>query len=243
MLRKTVASLALCLSCALQAQPELSGTPAELEPFLNGLAKTVTFTATAREKVPINKAVIRLSVETEDRQLSDALKENLRLRQLVRQKLQGAGIDTTRINESRFSSTPEYGFFDERPKSFKVENSLTIEISDEAQMIAVATVSDELEQVHYMGNSTEPEDQPESNKVLVEKAIELVQSKAELFKSRLGVQLKVVEFEEQVIEAIEAPLSKSSHRSSNIYSSFDTNTSFGQSSHHATVSVTYEVLR
>lgn len=245
MIRKTAASIILLLSISVQAQPELSGVPSELEPFLNGIPKTVTFTAMAKELLSMNKAVIKLSVETESKQLSNALKENLRIRKIVRDKLESAGIDSSKIKESKFSSTPEYGFFDERPKSFKVENSLSIEITDEAQMIAVATVSDELEQVHYLGSSAELEDKPESSQELLEKAIMLVQNKAELFKSKLGVELKAVEFQEH-LNALPADTDQNYRRQKvkSLYSSStNADTSFGQSTYYATVSVTYEVVK
>lgn len=245
MIRKAVASLILLLSLSVQAQPKLSGTPSELEPFLNGIPKTVTFTATAKELLSMNKAVIKLSVETESKQLSKALKENLSIRKVVRDKLESAGIDGAKIKESKFSSTPEYGFFDERPKSYKVENSLSIEIVNEAQMIAVATVSDELEQVHYLGSNPELEDKPESNQELLEKAIMLVQNKAELFKSQLGVELLAIEFQEHQNELpTVADQNYRRQKAKNLYSSVtNAETSFGHSTHYATVSVTYEVVK
>ncbi|XOV78640.1 MAG: SIMPL domain-containing protein [Aestuariibacter sp.] len=245
MFKKAVASIILLSSLMVQAQPELSGTASELEPFLAGIPKTVTFTATAKELLSMNKAVIKLSVETESKRLSDALKENLNIRKSVRDKLESAGIDGSKIKESKFSSTPEYGFFDERPKSFKVENSLSIEIADEAQMIAVALVSDEIEQVHYLGSNAELEDKPESNQELMEKAILLVQNKAELFKSRLGVQLQAVEFREHVNEnPVNANENYRRQKVKSLYSSeVNADTSFGHSTHIATVSVTYEVVK
>lgn len=247
MYKKTTASLLLIASLMVQAQPELSGTPSELTPFLKELPKTVTFTATAEELLSMNKAMIRLSVETESKQLSSALKENLSIRKQVRKKLESAGIDGANIKESKFSSTPEYGFFDERPKSFKVENSLSIEIVDEAQMIAVATVSDELEQVHYMGSSAELKNKPESNQALLEKAIQLVENKAALFKSKLGVELKAIEFHEYPNpQPLETEQKYRRQKTKALYSSVSSpaaDASFGQATYSATVSVTYEVVK
>lgn len=244
MLKTTLTLFTLCFSFIAHAEPELSGSPSELKPWLNGLQKTVSFTGYTKEELTMEKALVKLSVATEKKQLADALKDNLNIRKMVKQRLQDAGIDASQISESRFSSTPEYGFFDERPKSYKVENTLSIEITNENQMIEIASVSDELEEVIYLGSNAKAEATAEFRRMLIAKAIENAQKKAELFKSRLGVQLTVVEFEEHVKSYI--PQSPTSTKRSSVASTFDSGSSaksFGQTPYHATVTITYEVVR
>ncbi len=232
-------------SVVASAEPELTGTPSELEPFLNGIPKIVTFTATAKQQMAMSKAIVRLAVETESKELAVALQENLELRSFIKAELNKAGIPKSNIKESKFSSTPEYGFFDERPKSYKVENILAVEISDETQMIAVAALSDKLGQVQYLASKAKAEDKPSVKHALLEQAIQLAQDKAELFKSKLGLQLQAIEFQELPTEQIVV----TGHRSlreksgSTSYFSADIANSFGQSTQQVSVSITYAVLK
>ena len=110
--------VSLILAQHALAAPELKGSADELADYLQGVVKTVTLSAQAKQALSLDKAVITLVVGTEANLLSDALKENLSIRQQLRSTLEASGIPKKHIRESRFSSTPEYGIFGDRPKSY-----------------------------------------------------------------------------------------------------------------------------
>lgn len=114
--------LSLCFARA-QAEPELKGTPAELSAFLTSVPKTVTVTGEAEMKIPADRALISLNVVTESKSLQDASRENQELRGRILRTLTERGIPAERIKASKFSSTPQYGMFKEKAKSYRVEMS------------------------------------------------------------------------------------------------------------------------
>src|SRR5580698_8194282 len=64
------------VSFQLHADPELRGSPYELEKFLSGVPKLVTITGESEIKLPADRAVVTLEISTESKYLQDALKSN-----------------------------------------------------------------------------------------------------------------------------------------------------------------------
>ena len=84
---RKIAALLICglVSFQLHAEPELRGSPYELEKFLSGVPKMVSITGESEIKLPADRAVVMLEISTESKYLQDALKSN----QVVRAKLLG----------------------------------------------------------------------------------------------------------------------------------------------------------
>ena len=228
----------------VSAQPNIEGTPSELESYLNGLPKTVVLSARATKEAPINKAVVKVRVVSESSSLANAFEINMKNRLGIKARLKSAGIDLKSINESKFSSAPEYGMFSEKPKSYKIENVLSIMVVSEAQMIAVASVVDGGEDVYFVSSKPKSGDSGAIEKELIAKVLAKVKEKAALYENELGVKLKPVLFSESSY-GTPRPMAMAKRRQSNL-SSFAPEedsmaASFGESKHNISVTVTYEI--
>src|ERR1700722_11997635 len=124
LIMRKIAALLICgfVSFQLHADPELRGSPYELEKFLSGVPKMVTITGESEIKLPADRAVVMLEISTESKYLQDSLKSN----QVVRAKLLGylktKNIPIERVQTSKFSSTPKHGWFSDKAKSYRVDN-------------------------------------------------------------------------------------------------------------------------
>jgi uncharacterized protein YggE len=134
--------LMACLPLLSVAEPELRGSPNELRQFLQPQEKIVTIYGEAEKKAYTDVAIVSLVVTTEENRLSDSLAIYSRLRESVASKLSVAGIASVNINSSKFSTSPQYGWFGKKPSSYKVINRMAIKISDAKHLQAIAAVTD-----------------------------------------------------------------------------------------------------
>lgn len=228
----------------VSAQPNIEGTPSELESYLNGLPKIVTLSARASKEAPINKALVKIRVVSESPSLAKAFEANLNIRLGIRAQLKDAGIDSKDINESKFSSAPEYGMFSEKPKSYKIENVLSIVVASEPQLIKVASVVDAGEDVYFISSKPKAGQSGTVDKDLIAKALAKVKDKAALYENELGVKLTPIIFSESSYGA-PRPMAVNKRRQSKLssYASEEDSmaVSFGESKHNISVTVTYEI--
>ena len=139
----------LLFSVAVHAAPEIKGNPHELKSFLYPVDNVVTINGHADKKAYSDRAILTLVVTTESELLSRAVAENSDLRNKLGKQLTEAGIPAEAIKSSKFSSTPQYGWFGKKPSSYKVVNRMTITIDQEAQLKEVAAVSDKYKEVEF----------------------------------------------------------------------------------------------
>ena len=144
-----VFSLLAALMLPLFAEVELTGSPRELSGYLTDIPQTVSITGNAERKVPADRAIIHLEVTTESRSMDEALALNKTLRQQITTKLLSAGLTKERIKAAQFSSTPESGIFTDKIRSYKVENTMKITTTSEAEFQAVAALIDAYKEVEY----------------------------------------------------------------------------------------------
>jgi uncharacterized protein len=156
----------------------------------------MSVTGRAEIKVPADRAVLQLKVTTEDKSLQGALKKNQGIRNDVRASLVKGGIAEDRIKGSKFSSTPNYGFWGDKVKSYKVENMITVSVSNEDEFQLVAGELDKHPEISYQSMSFERSDMAELKKKAIDQACEAAVAKKKLFEDKLGVKLTIVRFGE-----------------------------------------------
>jgi len=227
------------------AAPEIKGDPAEIETYLMGIPKIISITVQVEELASSSKARIWLAVETEEKALAKALQQNQNIRMEIRGKLAKIGIKGKDISESKFSSTPEYGFFGDLPKSYKVNNTLSVLVDSEEKMIGVANISDLNNGVRYLSSKPELENKEEIYKALTKKALDRAKDKAELYQQKLGVKLVPVYFDESsegmaVERKLKSRALKKSFSSSVAYESV-TEAGFGSSTLSLVMTIKYQV--
>lgn len=243
-MKRRVIIAGLCLISGVTfAEPKLEGTPVELEKYLGGLDKTVMIQGTAETRSSSNKAIIHIVVETESVTLEKALQDNSLIRLRVRAQLKKAGISEENVRGSRFSSTPEYGFFGDEPKSYKVKNSLAIVVMSEEQMIKVASISDKEKNVRYISSKADVGDRLVIRAKLLRDALKSVKTKADIYQDQLGLKLTPISFSEQWHDAVDLELEPRRYKSniSSVAYRSGKQASFGEAKFVMSVSVKYKL--
>lgn len=184
------------LAQCVYAEPELKGSPEELIGFLHPKKNIVSISDTATKRSYSDEAIISLIVTTESKLLSDALKQNESVRSKLLNQLLASGLSTQQIQNSKFSSNPQYGWFGKTPESHKVVNRISITIHKEKQLQNIATTADTMKQVELKGiefkNTKEEALKTELKDVALAK---IMKSKAQ-YEQSLNLKLKARGFRE-----------------------------------------------
>jgi uncharacterized protein YggE len=151
-------------------------------------------TGSTHETAYADLAKITLIIVTEDKQLAEAIAANSALRQKITGEFVVAGVDATKISTSKFSTSPQFGWFGDKPKSYKVVNRMQIEVSDEKHMRVVALAADNNPEVEFSGIEFENSNDEEMKKTVLAGAIDAVLEKKSYYEERFGLVLKPVGF-------------------------------------------------
>jgi len=185
-----VAGLVLFFCCTcIQAEPELKGSPDEIRSFLYPKDKVITLVGQSEERAYSDKAIISLVVTTEGKTLSTALAQNSKLRKSITSTLTKSGIKPDAIKSSRFSSSPEYGWFGKKPSSYKVINRLAITIDKEDQLQTIARVADYSTEVELADTAFEHTEKEKFNDKVKAAALERVLAQKAFYEESLGITL------------------------------------------------------
>lgn len=187
------------LSLAALAQPELKGNPNELRQFLYPNDKIVTINGHAEKKAYSDKAIISLVITTDDKLLSTSIANNSDLRTTVTSKLVAAGIDRNAIKSSKFSSSPQYGWFGKKPDSYKVVNRMAISIVKEEHLQEIAMVADSDENIELSATTFEHKAKDEFNNQVKMDALDKIMEQKAFYEKSLGVKLTTVGFRDSQI--------------------------------------------
>jgi uncharacterized protein len=186
-----IAAFTLLSTQALSA-PELKGTPQELRGFLHPADRVVTITGQAEEKAYSDVAIVSLVVTTEDKLLSNAISQNTSLRAKITQSLLASGVNKNSIKSSKFSSSPQYGWFGKKPTSFKIVNRMAISITNEAHLKDIAVISDQFEEVDLSDTEFEHSAKDEYNQKVKAKALDKVLKQKAFYEKTLGLKLTAI---------------------------------------------------
>ncbi len=192
-MKKIITLLILVLlSSASFAEPEIKGSPQDLRGFLHPAEKIVTITGQAEEKAYSDQAIVSLVITTESKFLSEAIAENGSFRKKITDSLVFAGIKPDSIKSSKFSSSPQYGWFGSKPSSYKVINRMAVKITNEAHLQELAGVADQFEEVELSDTAFEHSEKDEYNERVKAEALRKVIKQKEFYEQSLGVKLTPV---------------------------------------------------
>lgn len=176
------------------AEPELKGNPSELKQFLHPDAKTVTILGEAEQKAYSDTAIISLVVTTEKDLLSDSISANTSLRQAIAKELAAAGVKADHINSSKFSTSPQYGWFGKKPSSYKVVNRMAVKITSESHLQAIAAIADANTEVELSDIAFEHSEKDAYKIKVKQAALDKVMEQKAFYESSLGVKLAPIGF-------------------------------------------------
>ncbi len=171
------------------AEPEIKGTPSELQLFLHPQGSIVTLKGEGKETAFSDKAIINLIITTKAKKLADALNLNTTLKNKIIQIFIDAGIKDADINTSKFSTSPQFGWFGKEPKSYEIVNRLAVGIYTSDQMQAVATVTDQHPEIQLSGTEYEHTKKTEFEEKVKQKALDDVMKQKTKYEKALGFKL------------------------------------------------------
>lgn len=190
----TVAACAALFSQITLAQPQLSGTPDELRGFLFPRANTVSINGEGELTAYKDLAKISLMVTTEARSLNQAMSDNQELRLNLIEEFTAAGIPGSDINNSKFSSSPQFGLFGRKPNSFEVSARMEVSVGSEEHLQLLAAAADSNEEVTFEKTQFEHSEEEEFEAQVRELALQDVMEQKAYYESSLNLQLKAVNF-------------------------------------------------
>ena len=176
------------------AQAQLSGTPEELRGFLFPRANTVNINGEAELSAYKDRAKISLLVTTEERSLSQAMSLNQALRLSLIEEFTAAGIPVADINNSKFSSSPQFGLFGRNPNSYEVSARMEISVASEEHLQLLAAAADSNDEVEFERTEFEHSEEDAFETEVKELALQDAMDQKAYYESSLGLQLKAVNF-------------------------------------------------
>lgn len=232
---------------------ELSGTPEELEQFLQSQTRTVTLHAWAEETAYTDVARITLVVTTEARELAESLQANSDLRDSIRARLTTLGVANDKINSSKYSASPQYGWFGKKPTSFTVVNTLEVTVDGDRLFQAVAELADSDDQISFGGVRFEHSQKQAFEDKVRNKALQEIMADRAYFAAELGLALQPIQFAYGDVRASEpsrfgmveemlVTASKADSYRPDADRSSAAVPSFNEVKYHVSVSVTFAVM-
>lgn len=195
----TVLTIILATAGVARAETELKGSPEELRQFLHPVEHTVTLTGTEEETAYSDKAILSLVITTEADRLSDSMSSNTRLRTTITQSMIDAGVSPDEINTSKFSSSPQFGWFGSKPKSFEVINRMSVGITDEAHLQLIARLTDDNEEIIMAGMAFEHTAKEEFQGNVRKAALDKALAQKTAYEQQLGIKLTPINVQENVV--------------------------------------------
>jgi uncharacterized protein YggE len=186
---KNLIMLIACTAVFAYAEPELKGSPNELRGVLHPQGNIVTIRESAEKKAYSDIAIVSVLVTTESKLLSEALSANSALREALSKQLLAGGIKAEHINSSKFSSSPQYGWFGKKPSSYKVVNRLALKLFDERQLELVAKLADQNIEVEFSGTRFEHSEKEVFKKQVHKNALARIADKKAFYENSLGIKL------------------------------------------------------
>lgn len=181
------------------SEPELKGSPNELRQFLYPNDRIVTLFANAEKKAYSDEAIISLVITTEDKLLSESIANNGEFREGIVEKLSAAGIPRDNIKSSKFSTSPQYGWFGKKPDSFKVVNRMSVRISDEKDLKVIAELADNTKEIELADTEFEHSKKETFVENVKKEALDKVMKQKAAYEKTLGVTLTPIGFRDSQV--------------------------------------------
>jgi len=192
-MKRTLCLIFLSLISAYSfSAPELKGSPQELRGFLHPAEKVITINGEAEEKAYSDKAVVSLVISTENKMLSQSMSSNSLLRAKITASLIDSGIAPDAIKSSKFSSSPQYGWFGSKPSSYEVVNRMAISITQEEHLKEIAAIADQFAEVELSDTSFEHTHKDAFNEKVKAKALANVVKQKGFYEKSLGLKLTAI---------------------------------------------------
>lgn len=176
-------------SLSLRAEPEIKGSPTELAAYLRSVPGSIELTGEGEVKVPSDLAVLSLRINTESKNLSDALKENQQARAKLMKYLEDQKIRPESIKPAPFSAIPKTSVFSDKVKSYKLSAIVKVTTTNEAEFNAVARAVDQIVEVEFEQSEFEHSMKDTLSDRALREACDEVERQKRIYEEKLGVKL------------------------------------------------------
>lgn len=184
-------------SAAVRAEPELKGTSAELATYLASVPGNVQIVGEGEIKMAADRALVSLRVDSENKSLAEALKDNQNTRARVVEFLKQQGIAPERVQVTPFSSTQRQAVFSDKVKSHKVSAILKVTTHDEQEFRSATRAVDQFSDVSFVQAEFEHSDKEALRAGATAKACDEVNRQKQIYEEKLGVKLVVKTIQNQ----------------------------------------------
>ncbi len=246
----TAASLLFTSQLSL-AQAQLSGTPDELREFLYPRPNTVNINGEGELTAYKDVAKVSLMVTTEARSLSAAMEINQALRGRLVDEFVTAGISSEDINNSKFSSSPQFGLFGKNPNSYEVSARMEVTVTSEEHLQLLARAADTHDEVEFEQTEFEHSLEEQFEVQVREAALADVMAQKAYYETTLGLELRAVNFfyggVRRLARAMPTPMAADmafslAAESSSVRSAPAVAPSFDEVEYQTTVTVVFEII-
>ncbi|KMT63870.1 SIMPL domain-containing protein [Catenovulum maritimum] len=197
---KKISLVLLCIPFGLHAAPELKGTPKELEQYFHPQQKTMHLSEQAEKTAYTDVAIIDLVIKTEDKALARSIEKNDQIQRLIYKSLVNSGVDADSIQNAKFSSSPEFGWFGDKPKSFNVVNRMSVKINNAEHLQKLAQLSDQHDEVSLASTEFEHSEKEKFEQAVKKQALDKIMAKKAFYEAALGLKLTAISFHESNIQ-------------------------------------------
>ena len=121
--------------------------------------------------------------------LSTSLEQNSKLREKIKAELIKTGLSEDAIKSSKFSSSPQYGWFGKKPDSYQVINHMAVTITEESQLQAIAFISDSNKEIELASTVFEHSKKDEYKEKVKKKALDDILKQKGIYEKSLGLKL------------------------------------------------------
>jgi len=184
-----VIGLVMMICGRLLAEPELRGTASDLSQYLAGMTRTVAVTGEAEVKVPADYAFVSLKVSTDSKSLQEALRANHEARTRLSNYLKKQDIPADRVIAAKFSSTPKFGLFGEKAKSYRVDNIVKVKVLDERELQVTSGAVDNWPEVQFVGVDFEHTDKDAQKRKAIALACDNATDRKKVYEEKLALKL------------------------------------------------------
>ena len=180
---------------------EIKGSPEELRKFLHPQKRSISLSANVERRVYADQAIVSVIVKNEAKTLANAMQANATLRAKLKTALVEAGVAANDIQNSKFSSSPQFGWFGDKPKSFEVINRVAVKINSEQALQSLATIADKFEEMSIANTEYKHTTKDALYEEMKEEAMQKILASKNYYEKTLGVKLKTLSFYDSGIQS------------------------------------------
>ena len=187
------------------AEPEIKGSPTELATYLGSVPGSVQLVGEGEVKVPSDQAVLSLRINTESKNLSDALKENQQARAKLMKYLEDQKIRPDCIKPAPFSAIPKTSMFSDKVKSYKLSAIVKVTTTNETEFNTVARAVDQIVEVEFEQSEFEHSQKESLSGRALREACDELERQKRIYEEKLGVKLTPRNIQDHKIGAVPLP--------------------------------------